>query len=282
MTFTVWHIVGAWGRDNCTTFTIERCDWGTGFDYSDVSAVEGKSYADIRLQPGADPADWAINMFSVSNCEVYASIYAESCGQVYSATTNTVTDMKATTSAKLYTGMRYEYLSGSHGDLAEVMYFDKGLTPDEEEEVREYLKAKWFTPPAVALDALPTSIAFSGEDAVYNLGGGDWTLANITGAGTISNANVTVTGTITITVNSDGKIDPLVIDGALTLGANAKLVIQNARYLTLEATSAISATGGINGTFASVETDKGKSAKVKYADGVVTVAKSGGMIIIFK
>ena len=275
---------GRWGDDNCATFRLQRWDYGAQFDYSNAGTSETDSnitHKKYALNPGADPEDWAINMFSVSNCEVYASIYAESCGQVYSAT-NTVTDMKATTEAKLYAGMRYMYASGSHGDLAEVMYFDKGLTADEEAEVRNYLKAKWFTEPEVALGTLPTSIAFSGENAVYNLGGGDWTLANITGAGTISNANVTVTGTITITVNSDGKIDPLVIDGALTLGANAKLVIQNARYLTLEATSAISATGGINGTFASVETDIGKSAKVKYADGVVTVAKSGGMIIIFK
>ena len=274
---------GRWGRDNFSTFTIERWDFGVGFDYSDVSTDANKSYADIRLNPGDDPADWAINMFSVSNCEVYASVYAESCGQVYSAT-NTITDMKETAEAKIYTGMRYEYATGSHGDLAEVMYFDKGLTAEEEVAVREYLKAKWFTQPAVALDTLPSSVAFSGEDAVYNLGGGDWTFANITGAGTISNANVTVTGTITVTVNDDGTIDPLVIDGSLTLGEGAKLVVKNAKKLSAgTALDAITATGGISGAFASVETEpEGVSLRAKVEANDVKIMSRTGLVIIFK
>ena len=87
---------------------------------------------------------------------------------------------------------------------------------------------------------------------------------------------------VTVTVNDDGTIDPLVIDGTLTLGENAKLVINGARYLPRNAASAITAAGGITGNFASVETDNGNVAKVKYADGVVMVAKRGGFCLIVR
>lgn len=275
-----------WGDDR-GGFQIEEqgsslvMKYGNGFWENDSSGNPKYYSANLNWVTSPNTCNWQILGMMSASKTVSAFAY-DAGGTLFNATSATSEGLGTSASAKIYVGTRYRYNGKSSGELGEAMVFDKALSEEELATVRSYLATKWMAAPAVAVDTLPTSIAFAGEDAVYNLGGGDWTLSNIMGAGTISNANVTVTRTITIAVNSDGTIDPLVIDGALTLGANAKLVIQNARYLTLEATSTIMATGGINGTFASVETDIGKSAKVKYADGVVTVAKSGGMIIIFK
>ena len=126
---------------------------------------------------------------------------------------------------------------------------------------------------------VPAYIVFEGENAIYNLGGGDLTVADVAGSGAISNANITVTGTLTVVVNDDGTIDPLEIDGKLTLGGNARLVVKGGRKLAFAAVEAISATGGVSGTFASVVSETGKPMKIVYEAGVVKVAKRGGMSI---
>lgn len=186
--------------------------------------------------------------------------------------------------SRIYLGERNLYGSPSSGDLAEAMVFDKALSDDDFTAIQSYISAKWLTVPETDMAALPTSIQFSGDDAVYNLGGGNWTFANIAGSGTISSGNVTVTGTITITVNDDGTIDPLVIDGSLTLGAGAKLIVKNARKLSAgTALGAITATGGIRGAFASVETEpEGVRLRAKVEANDVTIMRRSGLFIIIR
>ena len=232
----------------------------------------------------SSPDEWLVWTAESASKEISASWYGVASG-LNVATNATVSGGLGTAeSAKIYVGMRLLWNSGSVGELGEAMVFDKALSEEELADVRSYLATKWLKTPEVPLDTLPSSVAFSGEDAVYNLGGGDWTLDSITGAGTISNANVTVAGTITVTVKDDGTIDPLVIDGSLTLGEGAKLVVKNAKKLSAgTALDAITATGGISGAFASVETEPAEvSMRARVGTNIVTIMRRNGFVIVIQ
>ena len=175
----------------------------------------------------------------------------------------------------------------SYGKVGESLVFSSAITESERANIRNYLACKWCDEPWTAEPELGTntlsSLALS-NGAVADFDGATAEIGDIAGAGTISNGNVTVTGTITVTVNDDGTIDPLVIDGALTLGANAKLVVKGAKKLTAgTALDAITATGGISGAFASVETEpEGVRLRAKVDANVVTIMRRTGLVIIFK
>ena len=185
--------------------------------------------------------------------------------------------------ATIRLGAAGENARTSTGDIAEAFVFDKALNDDELSSMRTYLRVKWF-------DSIDTSVLGEydslslGDDAELDLNGVDVEFANIYGAGTISNGNVTVTGTITVTVNDDGTIDPLVIDGSLTLGAGAKLVVKNANKMPAgSALNAITATGGVSGEFASVETDPtGISMRAKVGANVIAIMRRTGFIIVIQ
>ena len=174
----------------------------------------------------------------------------------------------------------------SYGKVGESLVFSSAITEAERANIRNYLACKWCDEPWTTEPELGTNTLSSltlSNGAVADFDGAVAVLDNLAGAGTVSNAtSVAVTDTVTITVNSDGTIDPLVIDGSLTLGANAKLVVNGARYLTTAQVTALTATGGVTGTFAAVEADNDKPARVRYENGVVTVAKSGGFCIVIQ
>ena len=252
--------------------------YGNGVNADDQSQIVSATLSNF---PRPASGDWQIYSMMADNMTVSATRVGED-GVIVAATPAVSNGLGTDGASKIYVGIRRQYASTSAGEIAEAMVFDKALSGAELDEVRAYLAEKWLASPEVDMASLPANIAFEGENAVYNLGGGSWTFDGIAGAGTISNANVTVTDAITITVNSDGTIDPLVIDGSLTLGANAKLVVNGARYLTTTQVTALTAMGGVTGEFATVETDNGRPAKVKYANGVVTVAKRFGFSIIIQ
>lgn len=278
-------------NDTTGMFRISRWDWGqesrfydSMFEYEDQGVQ--KIGRDRTVSPGADPTDLAITFMDFDGSDaVRMWLYSESVGQ-----TSTVTEhmtaggsLTADGTEKLYMGYRRQYASPTKkGILAEQLVFNKLLTDEEQAAVAGYLKGKWYTVPEVDMARLPTSIVFEGENAVYNLGGGDWTFVDVAGGGAISNGNIAVTGTLTVVVNDDGTIDPLEIDGKLTLGGNARLVVKGGRKLAFAAVEAISATGGVSGTFASVVSETGKPMKIVYEAGVVKVAKRGGMSIILQ
>ena len=260
-------------------FSINRWDYGQHFRYYD-STVEG--YWNAAMTPGADPSDLAISYMDFDGDKtVRAWVYSESVGETVKQTAAIAAEgtLDANGTELLYMGYRRQSQAASTGILAEQLVFTNVLTDAELTAVSDYLKAKWYTVPEVDMASLPANIVFEGENAVYNLGGGDWTFADVAGSGAISNANITVTGTLTVVVNDDGTIDPLEIDGKLTLGENARLVVKGARKLTFATVEAIAATGGVSGTFASVVSETGKPLKVAYEAGLVKVAKRGGMSI---
>ena len=277
-----------WGDDR-GGFQIEEqgsslvMKYGNGFWENDSSGNPKYYSANLNWVTSPNTCNWQILGMMSASKTVSAFAY-DAGGTLFNATSATSEGLGTSASAKIYVGTRYRYNGKSSGELGEAMVFDKALSEEELATVRSYLATKWMAAPAVAVDTLPTSIAFSGEDAVYNLGGGDWTLANITGAGTISNANVTVAGTITVTVKDNGTIDPLVIDGSLTLGEGAKLVVKNAKKLSAgTALDAITATGGISGAFASVETEpEGVRLRAKVEANDVKIMSRTGLVIIFK
>jgi len=265
-------------------FRISRWNWGQEFRYYD-STVEG--YWNASIGPGADPTDLAISYMDFNGDKtVRAWLYSESVGETAKQTAEIAAEgtLDANGTELLYMGYRRQSQGASTGILAEQLVFDKVLTDEEQTAVANYLKAKWYTVPEVDMSLLPANIAFEGENAVYDLGGGNWIFEGIAGAGTISNANVTVTGDIVIAVNDDGTIDPLVIDGSLTLGAGAKLVVKNANKMPAgSALNAITATGGVSGEFASVETDRAEiSVRTRVGTNVVTIMRRTGFVIVIQ
>ena len=265
-------------------FRISRWSWGQEFRYYD-STVEG--YWNASIGPGADPTDLAISYMDFNGDKaVRAWVYSESVGETAKQTAEIAAEgtLDANGTELLYMGYRRQSQGASTGILAEQLVFNKLLTDEELAAVTDYLKAKWYTVPEVDMSLLPANIAFEGENAVYDLGGGNWIFDGIAGAGTISNANVTVTGDIVITVKDDGTVGPLVIDGTLALGAGAKLVVKNARKLSAgTALDAITATGGISGAFASVETDPAEvSLRARVGANVVTIMRRNGFFIVIQ
>ena len=274
-----------WGDDR-GGFQIEEqgsslvMKYGNGFWENDSSGNPKYYSANLNWVTSPNTCNWQILGMMSASKTVSAFAY-DAGGTLFNATSATSEGLGTSASAKIYVGTRYRYNGKSSGELGEAMVFDKALSEEELATVRSYLATKWLKSPEVPLDTLPTSIVFSGENAVYNLGGGDWTLANIAGAGTIADVDkLTVTGTITITVNDDGTIDPLVVNGDLDLSA-ATIVVKNARRLgATDYTAVISCNGTVTGT-PRVSSDYG-SVKVKIEDGAVGVSRRGGFVIVIQ
>lgn len=280
-------------NDTTGMFRISRWNWGqesrfydSMFEYEDQGVQ--KIGRDRTISPGADPTDLAITFMDFDGSDaVRMWLYSESVGQASTVTEHMTAggSLAADGTEKLYMGYRRQYASSTKkGILAEQLVFNKVLTDEEQTAVADYLKAKWYTAPEVDMSLLPANIAFEGENAVYDLGGGNWTFDGIAGAGAIVNADVSVDGTITITVNEDGTVDPLIVDGPLTLGAGAKLFIRDAMKLKPGVTvEAISAFGGISGTFADIESDpEGVSLMVKVTATSVTVMRRNGFAVYIR
>ena len=136
--------------------------------------------------------------------------------------------------------------------------------------MRDYLYAKWFTPGDIS--NIPSSLALA-DGVLFDLGGGDWTFATITGAGTIGSANVTVTG----------SVQPgLVVDGALAFASGATLDVAG-----LSAAPDVFLTAkSITGAPASVQIG-GETVKLRVKDNkngtfsLVPRSGNGGAVVIY-
>ena len=149
--------------------------------------------------------------------------------------------------------------------------------------MRDYLQQKWFSSDSVS--TLPESLRLE-SGASLNLNGRPVEFAKVYGGGALSNGAATITDTLVVTVNDDGTIAPLAVDGALVIGQNAKIVVKNAKKLVgLNPVVVASATEGITGAFASAVSDpEGLPLRsVKSADGKsITIARRGGLMLIVR
>lgn len=158
----------------------------------------------------------------------------------------TLTLTPNTTDTPLTLGSRFT--ATCWGDVAEVIVFNRALTPPEMMGVEAYLRAKWLTSgsqPVLSAGAFDVA-----SGAFLNLGGTDQTVTDLSGDGCVSNGTLTVNGLLTpggigtlgtltlatdtvlsgaelrIDAAPDGSCDCLVVQGSLSL-TQTILTIQN-------------------------------------------------------
>ena len=285
------HPVEIYGGNNYGRMKIEQYGWA--YEYSVWAESPEEANYGFWFRPGFDNASevTAIGHLAAKGTMMGGEsyVYQDDAFKLAAVTNECVAQTANANGVYVNYGMRDATPTSngtySSGRLGEALVYATDLTDGEIAMVRQYLAAKWLEGGAEMPDvetALPALELYDG--AVVDFDGANATIADIAGSGTISNADVTVTDTITITVNSDGTIDPLVIDGSLTLGAGAKLVVKNANKLPAgNALGAITATGGISGAFASVETEpEGVRLRAKVEANDVKIMRRTGLAIIFK
>ena len=273
--------------ENNNGFRIEDCDWDWRLSYWD----EGNEADKFRdLGKGSitkrDPSNnerWQIWDMGIGNKVVQAHCWDSDTGHLGMSASETISTASERTDNKIYLGYRKFYSASSSGFIAEAFVFDKALAEGELAAMRDYLQQKWFSSDSVS--TLPESLRLE-SGASLNLNGRPVEFAKVYGGGTLSNGAATITDTLVVTVNDDGTIAPLAVDGALVIGKNAKIVVKNAKKLIgLNPVVVASATEGITGAFASAVSDpEGLPLRsVKSADGKsITIARRGGLILIVR
>ena len=137
-----------------------------------------------------------------------------------------------TTDTPLYLGSITNY--PSKGKLAEVIVFNRALTEQERRTVEKYLYNKWFSSTPV-LPATTTLALASG--ATLNLGGNSATVAELSGAGTVTNGTLTVTSALNLTNGATAN-----------LAVNANLTVPAGMALNYDFTSSTSDVVNVSGT----------------------------------
>ena len=276
-------------NENNDGFRIEDCDWGWRMSYWDEGIETGK-FRELDLKKGSitarDPSNnerWQMWDMGIGDMVVQAHCWDSDTGHLGTSASETISAAGERTDNKIYLGYRKRYSTSSSGFIAEAFVFDKALAEGELAAMRDYLQQKWFSSDSVS--TLPESLRLE-SGASLNLNGRPVEFAKVYGGGTLSNGAATITDTLVVTVNDDGTIDPLAVDGALVIGQNAKLVVKNARKLVgTNPVVVASATEGITGAFASAVSDpEGLPLRsVKSADGKsITIARRGGLMLILR
>ena len=269
-------------------FRIEDCDWGWRLSYWDEGNETDKKFRDlgkgsITASSHSNNERWQIWDMGIGNMVVLAHCWDSDTGHLGTSASETISAAGERTDNKIYLGYRKLYSASSSGFIAEAFLFDKALAEGELAAMRDYLQQKWFSSDSVS--TLPESLRLE-SGASLNLNGRPVEFAKVYGGGTLSNGAATITDTLVVTVNDDGTIDPLAVDGALVIGQNAKLVVKNARNLVgMNPVVVASATEGITGAFASAVSDpEGLPLRsVKSADGKsITIARRGGLTLILR
>ncbi|MDD2600276.1 MAG: autotransporter-associated beta strand repeat-containing protein [Kiritimatiellae bacterium] len=184
-----------------------------------------------------------------------------------------------------------------HGDVAEILVYDRKLTDLERRSVELTLMAKWF-PTGDGETVLPKSADISvAQGATLDLSGGSVTIGSLTGGGLVSNGVLSVTGNVapngTLTFTETPVLTgTLAIDVAAegsnnTIGANAAIDISGLELLlnlpegkpAVGAYTLISASGGVTGVFES-ESVSGAWSIVYDANAVRLLYASGTVFII--
>lgn len=269
-------------------FRIEDCDWGWRLSYWDEGNETDKKFRDLGKGSitARDPSNnerWQIWDMGIEDMVVQAHCWDSDTGHLGTSASETISAAGERTDNRIYLGYRKRYSTSSSGFIAEAFVFDKALAEGELAAMRDYLQQKWFSSDSVS--TLPESLRLE-SGASLDLNGRPVEFAKVYGGGTLSNGAATITDALVVTVNDDGTIDPLAVDGALVIGANARLVVKNARKLVgTNPVVALSATEGITGSFASAVSDpEGLPLRsVKSADGKsITIARRGGLMLILR
>ena len=268
-------------------FRIEDCSWGWRLSYWD-EGNEGNRFRDLATGSitGRDASNnerWQIWDMGIEDKVVLAHCWDSDTGHLGTSASETISAASERTDNRIYLGYRKRYSTSSSGFIAEAFVFDKALAEGELAAMRDYLQQKWFSSDSVS--TLPESLRLE-SGASLDLNGRPVEFAKVYGGGTLSNGAATITDALVVTVNDDGTIDPLAVDGALVIGQNAKLVVKNARNLVgMNPVVVASATEGITGAFASAVSDpEGLPLRsVKSADGKsITIARRGGLMLILR
>ena len=268
-------------------FRIEDCSWGWRLSYWD-EGNEGNRFRDLATGSitGRDASNnerWQIWDMGIEDMVVQAHCWDSDTGHLGTSASETISAASERTDNRIYLGYRKRYSTSSSGFIAEAFVFDKALAEGELAAMRDYLQQKWFSSDSVS--TLPESLRLE-SGASLDLNGRPVEFAKVYGGGTLSNGAATITDALVVTVNDDGTIEPLAVDGALVIGKNAKLVVKNARNLVgMNPVVVASATEGITDAFASAVSDpEGLPLRsVKSADGKsITIARRGGLMLILR
>lgn len=268
-------------------FRIEDCTWGWRLSYWDEGNEANKfrelGKGSITASSHSNNERWQIWDMGIGNSVVQAHCWDSDTGNLGTSASETISAASERTDNKIYLGYRKLYSGVSSGFIAEAFVFDKALAEGELAAMRDYLQQKWFSSDSVS--TLPESLRLE-SGASLDLNGRPVEFAKVYGGGTLSNGAATITDALVVTVNDDGTIAPLAVDGALVIGTNAKIVVKNARKLVgLNPVVVASATEGITGAFASAVSDpEGLPLRsVKSADGKsITIARRGGLLVIVR
>ena len=268
-------------------FRIEDCDWGWRLSYWDEGNETDKfrdlGKGSITASSHSNNERWQIWDMGIGDMVVQAHCWDSDTGHLGTSASETISAASERTDNRIYLGYRKLYSTSSSGFIAEAFVFDKALAEGELAAMRDYLQQKWFSSDSVS--TLPESLRLE-SGASLNLNGRPVEFAKVYGGGTLSNGAATITDTLVVTVNDDGTIDPLAVDGALVIGENAKLVVKDARKLVgMNPVVAASATEGITGAFASAVSDPEglPLLSVKSADGKsITIARHGGLMLTLR
>ena len=273
--------------ENNDGFRIEDCDWGWRLSYWDEGIETGKfrelGKGSITARDPSNNERWQMWDMGIKDMTVLAHCWDSDTGHLGISASEMISAAGERTDNKIYLGYRKLYSTSSSGFIAEAFVFDKALAEGELAAMRDYLQQKWFSSDSVS--TLPESLRLE-SGASLNLNGRPVEFAKVYGGGTLSNGAATITDTLVVTVNDDGTIAPLAVDGALVIGKNAKIVVKNAKKLIgLNPVVVASATEGITGAFASAVSDpEGLPLRsVKSADGKsITIARRGGLMLIVR
>ncbi len=271
--------------DDNNGFRIEDCYWGWRLSYWDEGIETAKfrelGKGSITASSHSNNERWQIWDMGIKDMLVQAHCWDSDTGNLGTSASETISAASERTDNKIYLGYRKFYSASSSGFIAEAFVFDKALDEGELAAMRDYLQQKWFSSDSVS--TIPESLRLE-SGASLNLNGRLVEFAKVYGGGTLSNGAATITDALVVTVNDDGTIAPLAVDGALVIGKNAKIVVKNAKKLVgLNPVVVASATEGITGAFASAVSDpEGLPLRsVKSADGKsITIARRGGLIVI--
>lgn len=268
-------------------FRIGDWFWAWNLSYWD-EGNESKQFRELDMGTitGRDASNnerWQIWDMGIGNMVVQAHCWDSDTGHLGISASETISAKGERTDNKIYLGYRKHNGGVSSGFIAEALVFDKALDEGELAAMRDYLQQKWFSSDSVS--TLPESLRLE-NGASLDLNGRPVEFAKVYGGGTLSNGAATITDALVVTVNDDGTIAPLAVDGALVIGQNAKLVVKNARKLVgMNPVVVASATEGITGAFASAVSDpEGLPLRsVKSADGKsITIARRGGLMLIVR
>ena len=154
--------------------------------------------------------------------------------------------------------------------ITEVIAYDRALSEEEIVSVEKYLMDKWVN---------NTSATVPAENATVANGTGGLVLAGgATLAGDVDFGN----GTLVVKVNAEGAVETMTIEGDLTLGAGATIVIDD--YTKAQKGTrhtVLSVTGDVTGDFASSNLT-GKRWNLKQKSGTWYLFTADGTAIIFR